>query len=462
MLRSMRKHGSKWVLGFLVVIISVVFVFTFGFNNRGEADRTLAEVGSHRITAMEYQQAYNKAIDFYRQSSGGKFDEAQANQLKETVMNQLVDKYVLLKKAREMGIAVTDREFAEDLGAMGAFNRNGKFDRGLYLQFLANNNLDPKTFEEDQKQAMLISRVVSIIQDNGAASGMDEKGAYEAYLRAKGQVKLSYAVFDPDQYKDKIVVDDKELSDLYEKDKAVYRSENTFHLRYMVIDEKGSVRDDQAYMDLLKSKDLAAYGTSKGLDVVDLGTLKESDVLSRFSNLKIREALKGLGKGDITLPLRVEGRSYIFQVMDQDEGKPLEKAEALKIIRARVVAERSATMAEGKAEDAVRDKGMKFTRDTVFIQRNSASIPGIGVLPKESAGLLGLAKGQVFQRPVEVDGKFYVFAFADEKQPDKEQWDKDKAMFIQVYTAMARNAYFAAFKEDLRADMKVKIDWKDI
>ena len=29
----------EWVLGFLVVVISVVFIFTFGFSNRGARTR---------------------------------------------------------------------------------------------------------------------------------------------------------------------------------------------------------------------------------------------------------------------------------------------------------------------------------------------------------------------------------------------------------------------------------------
>ena len=460
MLRTMRKHGSKWVLGFLVVVISVVFVFTFGFNNKGQADRTLAEVGSHRITAMEYQDAYNKAANSYRTLYKDKFDESRMN-LKQTVMNGLVDKYLLLKKAREMGIAVSNREFTEKLTSSGVFNRDGRFDRQLYLDTLQRNNLDPKTFEEDQRQSMIIGRMVNIIQDNGAA-GVDEKAVYESYLKAKGEVKLSVAVFDPDQYRDKVTVDDRELTDLYEKEKDAYRSENTFHLKYMVIGEGSGVRDDQAYMDLLKSKDLAAYGKAKGLEVTDLGTVRESQVASRFGKLKIQDALKGLGKGDISLPIRDEGKSFIFQVVDREEGKPLEKGEAIKMIRARVAAEKARIMARMTAEDAIKDKGLKFTRDTGFLPRSSTAIPGIGPIPSQSAGLFALSKGQVFQSPVEIGGKYYVFADVDEKQPDKEQWEKDKDMYGRIYGAMTRDAFFAAFKEDLRKNTKVKIDWKDI
>ncbi len=56
---------------------------------------------------------------------------------------------------------------------------------------------------------MTIAKLVNIIEDNGAM--VDEKAAYKSYLREKGQVRLSWAVFDQDQYRDKVTVDDKEL-----------------------------------------------------------------------------------------------------------------------------------------------------------------------------------------------------------------------------------------------------------
>lgn len=462
MLRSMRKHGSKWVLGFLVVIISVVFIFTFGFNNKGQMDRTVAEVGSHQITAMEYQDALRRATDMMRAQGRGASDVDRAK-LRETVINDLIDKYVLLKKAADMGLSVSDREYDEGLHALGLFNdKDGTFNRKLYVDYVKRSmGVDVKTFEENQKQMMLVQRVVTIIQDNGAPVS-DEKGAFEDYVKDRGQVKLSVAVFDPDGYKSKAVVDDKELADLYEREKNAHRSENTFHLRYLVIKDGSGVKDDQVYMDLLKSKDLAAYGKTKGLEVMDLGTMKESELVSRFSKLKMEDGLKGLARGDVTLPMRTENMSFIFQVVDREEGKLLDRAEAIKEIRARVAAEKARTMARTAAEDGARNKGLKFARTTDFMPRSSTDIPGIGAVPAESAALFNLSKGQVFDRPVEINGKYYVFAYADEKQPDNAQWEKNKEVFRQIYTAKSRNAYFAAFKEDLRKSAKVKYDPKDM
>jgi parvulin-like peptidyl-prolyl isomerase len=456
----MRKHGSKWVLGFLVVIISVVFIFTFGFGNKGQVDPTVAKVGSHEITRMEYNRAMKNALDAMRQRGRSVSDEDRAK-LREAVLSDLVDRYVLVQKATEMGLSVSDREYVDNLMGQGLVKKDGTFDRETYLQYVRRTGIDLETFEKNERQMMLIGRLINIIQDNAPTSA-DEKSLFEEYIKRRGQVRFSVAVFDPEQHKNKVTVDDRELSDLYEREKNTYKSENTLHLVYLAIGDKSGVKDDQVYMDLLKAKDLAAYGKAKGLEVIDPGTLKESEIVSRFPKLKMQEGLKGLAKGDVTLPMRTDNTSFIFQVVDRQDGKLLDKDDAIKAIRARVVAEKARTTARTMAEAAVKDKGLKFTRTTEFVPRSSDAIPGIGPIPPDSSALFALSAGQVFERPVAIDGKYYVFAYADEKQPDKAEWDKEKQIFKQVYINIGKNAYFAAFKDDLKKAAKVKYSLKDM
>jgi parvulin-like peptidyl-prolyl isomerase len=458
----MRKHASRWLLGVICAIIIVVFVFTFGFN-KGGPEKTIAQVGPYKISAAEYYKAYNRMEDFYRRLYGDKFDEEMRNQLKlkEMVMNQLVDRYLLLTEAEDMGVRVSRKEFAEYLSGIEAFKRKGVFDRDVYSEFLRRNNLDPKTFEDGERQAMVLDKLMTIIQDNNGVQ-TDEPAAYEAYLRERGQIRLSVGVFDPADYRDKVTVDEKELAALYEREKEMHRSENMYHVRYMVIDGKSGVKDDQAYMDLLKSKDMPAYGKSKGIEVVDLGTAKESDITSRFAGLKVLDWLKGLGKGEVSLPVRSGDRSYIFQMVDRTDGKPLDRAEAMKAIRARITDEKAKVIARIKAEDAIKEKGRKFSRETGYLAKNSPTVPGIGQLPRESDGVLALTKGQTYEKPVEIGGRYYVFAYLDEKQPDKDQWEKEKEAYKRFFAATARNASLAAFKEDLKRSIKVRVDWNEI
>jgi len=91
------------------------------------------------------------------------------------VMSQLLDKYLFLKKAADMGVKISGKEFGEFLSGIEVFKRNGAFDQHSYEEFLKRNNMDPKTFEEEQKQAMLIEKTLRIILDNGVQ--VDDKAA---------------------------------------------------------------------------------------------------------------------------------------------------------------------------------------------------------------------------------------------------------------------------------------------
>ena len=156
----------------------VVFVFTFGFN-KGGPEKTIARVGSYRISAAEYYQAYNRMENFYRNLYKDKFDEDMKNQLKlkEAVMGQLVDRYLFLTTAEEMGVRVSDKEFTEYLSGIEVFKRNGVFDQQVYEEFLKRNNLDPKTFEEERKRGDGDREGDEDHPDNGVRT--DEKAAYE-------------------------------------------------------------------------------------------------------------------------------------------------------------------------------------------------------------------------------------------------------------------------------------------
>ena len=457
MLRFMRKHASRWLLGVICAVIAIVFVFTFGFS-KGGPERTVARVGPYKISAAEYDQAYRRVEAFYRNLYKDKFDEETRSQLKlkEETMNQLIDKYLFLKAADDMGIRVSDREFKAYLLSIDVFKRNGAFSQEAYAEFLRRNNLDPKTFEERERQVMTIDRVMRVIGDNGVRVG--ENAAHDAYLKEKGQVKLAAAVFDPASYKDKVDIDGKEVDSIYEREKAAYRSENAYHLRYMLISDKSGVKDDQAYMELLKTKDIAAYGRSKGIEVTDLGVLKESELIARFAALKPQNWLKSLGKGEVSLPMREGDRSFIFQMMDREEGKPLTKEAAVRAIRERIAADKAKVMARVKAEDAIKAKDAKFGKDTVFIPRNVMIIPGFGQLPKDDAGVLALSKGGIYSKPVSIGGKYYVFKCTDEKQPDNAQWEKDKETYKRIYEAMVKDNFLESFKDGMKKSVKIKID----
>ena len=167
-----------------------------------------------------------------------------------------------------------------------------------------------------------------------------------------------------------------------------------------------------------------------------------------------------MNQGDISLPVRDNAKSYIFQVVEKVDGKPLPREEALQVVRARIVNERAKMLARAKAEEAVKDKSTKYTKETGMISRQSPEIPGLGPIPKENSDLLQLSpERKVYEKPVEFGGRYYVFSLIEEKQPDQAQWDKEKDAYRQTYAAKKRAEFLDAFREDMKKQVKVKIEW---
>lgn len=463
MLKLMRKHATGWMIKIIFGAIIVVFV-GFGVGTLAQKEKPIAEIGDYKISLREYREAYNKTLDFYKILYKDKFDDNMLKELKmkEKVMDDLVDKYLLLMKADELGLKVSDQEFGDFINGIEGFKKDGKFNKEQYLLALRRNNLDPEKFEGPQKKSMLVQKVIKVIQDTGTF--FNESDLWAGYVKEKGRVNLAYAEFDPASFKDKVNVSDKELLDLYEKEKGGYKAENTYRLKELAVNEKGPIKDDVVYMDLMKSQDMDAYGKEKGLAVSDLGEMKESDLVKRFKGLKTEDLRELKKKGEISRLIRSgEGKSYIFQLVSMEEGKDLDKNLALAKIKERIINEKAKALAKSAAEEAIKGKSLNVKRETGFIPRNSRGIPGIGEIPQEQKGILAISQSQaIYEKPLEASGKFYVFSFKEEKLPDRDEWARDKESYSRYFTAKNKDEFLKSFLTEMRAKVKPKYDVKDL
>ena len=462
MLRFMRKYATGYLVKTIFGLIIVVFIF-WGVGSYRDSDQVVAEVGPYKVTMAEYRDAYNKHIEFFRMVYRDKFDEDMVKQLKlrEKAMESLVDQYLLMGIAGNLGLAVSDREFADYIGSMKEFQRDGKFDQKRYVEILKRNNTDPQRFEKEQKKAMLISKVAAILGTLGASRS--DKELYEQFVKQRGKVDLTFVVFDPADYKQKAEIKETDVNERYEKEKGQYKSENTYFLKEIIIDGKSGMKDDQAYLDLIKTKDFEGYVKQKGLQMIDLGSVKESDLKKRFTTQQSLNAIKELKKGEISLPVRDGGKSSIYVLVNREEGKPLEKTVVLAEIKEKMRLEKGRELAKSAAEDGAKQKSAGKGKETGLMNRASQAIPGIGPVPRENSEVFTLSSAKpVYEKPVFINGKYYVFFFKSEKQPDAADWEKEKAIFKQSTLAKDRDDFVKARVEDSKKKEKVKVFWDQI
>ena len=214
---------------------------------------------------------------------------------------------------------------------------------------------------------------------------------------------------------------------------------------------------------LLKQPLVPTRKKQKGLQVIDLGQVKEGEALKKLKNLKADEWLKGLKKGEISLPVRLDSKSYIFQVMDIEEGKPLDKTLIIKEIKERLINEKAKNFAKNIAQALIDKKVVDSKKDTGFIPRTTQAIPKIGQIPKDDLAVLGLSKASpIYRRPIEISGILYVFYFKEEKLPGKDEWEKEKESYKKYVLSKGQVDFLKSFIETLRKKENVKIEWKDI
>jgi len=213
-------------------------------------------------------------------------------------------------------------------------------------------------------------------------------------------------------------------------------------------------------MDLLKAGDMDNYARKNQLTVVDLGDIKESELLKRFGHLRAQDWIKDLKKGDITLPIREGTRSYIFKLIDIEVGRPFDKATALNIIKDRVAKEKAKGYARALAEDAIAKKAFKGAKTTGFISRRSSSIPGIGPIPQEHQGIFSVSeKNPVYIKPIEISGRYYIFSYKDEKLPDKKEWENEKEQFRRFLATKKGEELVRSMLLELKKKEKIRIHW---
>lgn len=170
----MRKHARYFYVLFFIVILSFIFWGVGTVDKTGKTE-IVAEIGNYKITTDEYWKTYDRIYRFYRELYKDKFDEETEKKLnlKENVLDSMINERVLLIAAKEMGIGVSDDELQESVAKEPAFMKNGSFDKDLYLNRLRLNRITPEAFENAKRQELTLSKMNRLIELSVDATDID-------------------------------------------------------------------------------------------------------------------------------------------------------------------------------------------------------------------------------------------------------------------------------------------------
>jgi len=172
MLKAMRKHAKYFYVLFFIIIITFVFWGVGTVDKTGSVE-VVAEVGQHKITVEEYWKAYDSRFRFYKEVYKDAFNEKMQKDLKEKVLDSLMDEKVLLIASKEAGISVSDEELQDSISSERAFLKNGVFDRDVYINRLRLNRITPEVFENMKRQELTFEKMRRLVELSVDAKVLD-------------------------------------------------------------------------------------------------------------------------------------------------------------------------------------------------------------------------------------------------------------------------------------------------
>lgn len=152
------------ILSAVTVMIIITFVF-WGIGPKDNPDvQVLAQVEKEKVSFDEFWRVYDNEYKRAKES-GSSEEQIEKMKLKDMVLDQLVDRKVLLVAAGRSGITVNEKELQDAIIRTPYFQKNGVFDKDVYERALRLNRLTPQLYESMLKNDMIINKMVRIVSE---------------------------------------------------------------------------------------------------------------------------------------------------------------------------------------------------------------------------------------------------------------------------------------------------------
>ncbi|MEK9652983.1 MAG: SurA N-terminal domain-containing protein, partial [Betaproteobacteria bacterium] len=157
----------SWVI-FGLIIASFALFGVQSYFTGGSAD-SVANVGKSSISQQEFGYMVEREQERLRpqvQQNPQAAQYLQSDEFKRSVLNNMIQRRLILNAARSSGLAVSEDELIEMIGTVGAFqDENGKFSHERYEQVLKAQRLSTAEFEEQVSEDVIVGRLQRVIAE---------------------------------------------------------------------------------------------------------------------------------------------------------------------------------------------------------------------------------------------------------------------------------------------------------
>jgi peptidyl-prolyl cis-trans isomerase D len=213
-----REKSTRILLGVMLLMVAasmLVYLIPGGFGGTSASgDNIVASVAGDKITTTDVQRSIQGM------TRGQNLPKGLLAMYLPNIVNQLVESKAMAYKAKEMGLRVSDQELSDTIQAEFAAQLGGKFDMEIYKSYLNQMGLTTAQFEEQQRDAILASRLEAL---EGQALVVSDADARKEYERKNLKVGLQYIDFEGKDFLSKVNRDPAAVKGYFDKNRAQFK-----------------------------------------------------------------------------------------------------------------------------------------------------------------------------------------------------------------------------------------------
>ncbi|UOF93996.1 MAG: SurA N-terminal domain-containing protein [Bordetella sp.] len=247
MLHNTKKY-HKWIkfIVALLIIPSFLLIGLNSYQNLFDKEKKLAKIGNLTITLSEFQRVYDNYIKKLYQNNELNFELLDKTQIKQDVLDEIIDKYILDLAVIDYKIDVSNEKLRKFISELDWGNGKNNFSIEKYSNFLKSYNLTSAEFENNQRHQLSIHRLIDPIM----ASVYVPKNTVDIYKKAlleKRTIRLKK--YKASDFESLVSINPQDLQLWYKDHKNQLEIPQTIDIAYILIDKK-EIQKNQKINDL--------------------------------------------------------------------------------------------------------------------------------------------------------------------------------------------------------------------
>lgn len=243
MISWMQKHNKYLVWTIWIATIAFIGAGFVGWGSYsfGSKAGSVAKVGEVEISRTKLNMVYGNLYNRYNEMLQGTLDDKKAQEmgLVKQAFKQLQTQATILNFAKELGVVVSDKEIVEKIKTIKGFQKEGLFNKEIYMQYLKSQRIKASAFEDTLKEELILQKTLSLFDSD--TFKLETDTLFAAMNIAD---KLAYKPLD--QTDVNITLDDKKIEAFWEVRKENFMRKERYKLAIVWTDSKETNVTDEA------------------------------------------------------------------------------------------------------------------------------------------------------------------------------------------------------------------------